>query len=398
MARTPKLSPHYDARRGRWVLSIAPRYSSTGLQRQETFRTEAEAKARALELRGAVDHTGRVPKGASPELIRAAIYYDQAFRFLGFSGLEEACRRFEAQETERQRSPTLRAILEPYLAEYPKASTARDWRWIEGKLSPGLFDRRVATMDSTFWRDELAAAARRHGWSARTHNRALMWLKSLFRHALTNGRVTRDPVEAIRSREVQGRAIEVLEPEVVEELLVGGLKTDPGMAFTLAVLCFAGLRPESELLKPQGIRWEDVFWSQGLLRVTNHKTGKAAGAHHTRYVRINPTLLSWLSAFRQESGRMCPYTYMQARDRRTALSLRPDGSRIVDWSSRDLTRHSFGSYLAAVATADEVREAMGHTDFRTFARHYRNARTPEQAARYWSLTFDRICEIACISP
>jgi len=70
----------------------------------------------------------------------------------------------------------------------------------------------------------------------------------------------------------------------------------------------------------------------------------------------------------------------------------------VKWGGEnlDISRHSFGSYLAATegVTADSVRAEMGHTSMKTFFRHYRNARTPEQAAAYWGLTWTGLIAVS----
>ncbi len=456
MPRPADLTPTYYPSRDRWVIDLAGQFTPDGKRRKEFFRTEREANERALEIKNSLDRKGKLPKGATPELIRTALHYDQLFQFYGLSGLAEGCKELERRLTQEMVSPTLTSLVSAYLEEYRKASTADDWKWLENKLSPGLWSRRVGTMDAQFWREELAAAKQRNDWAPRTYNLALMWLKSLYRHAHANGRVPRNPIEAIRPMELPVRQVAVFEPEQLRELLENCFRLGhPEMALHFAVLCFAGLRPEAEFIREGGVCWEDVLWSQGLLRVRDSKTAAKTGAVN-RYVTLNATLRSWLEAFRfadnpvaelmedsecrafitgnpspaawnqlspgkrsrlqkasglekkappkdihaalnalrqqgdriERKGRICPGTDQQIRDRRAKVSLRADGSAIVVWGGEnlDITRHSFGSYLAAVSTADEVRAEMGHTTMKTFFRHYRNARTPEQAAAFWTLT------------
>jgi len=260
MPREPDLSPKFYASRDRWALDIAGQFARDGKRRKEFFRTEQEAKTRALEIKNSLDRKGKVHRDATPELIRSAVHFHELFQFYGFSGLEEACEYVESRLSEERRSPTLRSLVEAYLLDYKKASTADDWKWLEGKLQAGLWDQRVATMDADFWRDELDSTARRHKWAPRTYNLALMWLKSLFRHACANGKVPRNPVEAIRSMDLPARHVAVFEPEQLRELLANCFRLGhPEMALHFAVLCFAGLRPEAEFVREGGVRWEDVL-------------------------------------------------------------------------------------------------------------------------------------------
>ena len=54
--------------------------------------------------------------------------------------------------------------------------------------------------------------------------------------------------------------------------------------------------------------------------------------------------------------------------------------------ARDITRHTYGSYLEAkYRDRNVVKENMGHTSFKTYEQHYRNARSPQEGERFWSI-------------
>lgn len=369
------------------MLSIPPSMTATGKRALERFDSEAMASLRVKEvLRGTAVKVTPV-KSVNEDLVRVAVHYDQVFQFLGLSGLAEACDLLERRLSAELQSPTLAQLVESYLVDYPKTSTQKDWRRLQGAFA-SIWDRRVGTMDTDFWRDELQATARRLGWRERTYNEALLWMTSLYRHAMAQGRVPRNPLEAIRRKSIPAQEVAVLLPEQLEEILQRSLAIHPPMSLYFAVLCFAGVRPVCEFERPNTLSWQDVLWDQGLIRVKDSKNADKTGAIN-RYVTLNPTLASWLQAFRKQSGLICPSNFRRWRDR---ILTRDDGSVIVDWSSRDICRHSFGSYLAASpgVTADMVRAEMGHTEIKTFMRHYRNARTPDEATRYWSLTHSRL--------
>lgn len=387
MPRKPKLTPRFCDREQKWILSIPASVSPDRKRKLERFETESGANLRVKEIARAVEFNIDLPKGASEELIKTAMYYDQVFQYLGLAGLGEACEQYEKRLLEEVQSPTLAQLVEAYLRDYPKPSTFKDWRRLQGAFAM-IWERRVGTMDIDFWRDELEATARRLAWKERTYNEALLWLGSLYRHALAQGRVARNPIDAIRRKAIPAQEVSVLLPEQLEEILRRALDKHRPMALYFAVLAFAGVRPVCEFERAGTLTWDNVLWDQGLLRVRDSKNKDKTGAVN-RYVSLNPTLRSWLEAFRKETGLICPSNFRRWRD---VILTRDDGSVIVDWASRDICRHSFGSYLAASpgVTADMVRAEMGHTEIKTFMRHYRNARTPQEASRYWSLTYDQL--------
>jgi integrase len=335
--------------------------------------------------------SGRNVSTAPTALIETAIRVDQEAQMLGYEGLEEFCNEMLDRAAAERRSPTLRVLLAAYLVDHPKKSVSTAWTWLERKFTPGLWDHRVGTMDIDFWRDEISAADKRNKWAPKTHNTAVKMLRSLYVHAIANGKVTKNPITAIRVKSLEAREVAILQPEQLRELLVRCLREDRPMGLYFAVLCFAGLRPTGEFESDNGITWEDVRWAQGILAIRDKKNAGKTGAV-MRYVTLNTTLLSWLTAYKEDKGRICPVNY---RKRRTHLIRRPDGTLIAEWSlaNRDLTRHSFGSYLAPTVSTDEVMKEMGHTTIKTFQKHYRNTRSKEQAAEYWGLTYESITSL-----
>jgi len=392
MPRVASLTPIQDQQSGSWQLSIPPSLSPTGKRSRENFPTKGAAEARADQVRKSMKTSGRNVSTAPTALIEVAVRVDQEAQMLGYDGLEDFCNVMLDRVSAERRSPTLRALLTAYLIDHPKKSVAVSWTWLERKFTPGLWDHRVGTMDIDFWRDEIAAADKRNKWAPKTHNTAVKMLRSLYSHAIANGKVIRSPITAIRVKSLEAREVVILQPEQLRELLVRCLREDRPMGLYFAVLCFAGLRPTGEFESDNGITWADVKWSQGILAIRDKKNAEKTGAV-MRYVTLNPTLLSWLTAYKQDNGRLCPVNY---RKRRGHLIRRPDGSLIAEWSlaNRDLTRHSFGSYLAPTVPSDQVREEMGHTTIKTFQRHYRNTRSKEQAAEYWALTYESIAALA----
>jgi integrase len=383
MPKSPAVKVRFDATTAYWCVDAPPSISPTGVRLREHFRDEIKARDRAAELRQAVLRNQSGRKAISEDLARVAVYYDGIFQGLGYDGLESACREFHLRIQSTAGSPTLRSLVTAYLQEMPAPYNVAVFRRLEAALSPGLFDRETGTMDGDFWRDEISAAFRRRGWSAKTHNDLVSYLRSLFQFAVDNRKLPINPIAAIRPKNVIKRSAAIITPGQLRELLSTCLRDDPPIALYFAVLCFGGLRPVAEFSSPSGVTWEDVLWDRGVLRIRDTKNGQKTGQLN-RFVTLNATLLSWLNAYKQDSGRICPKNWAK----RYPLALEKVPSIPRGEQNRDLTRHSFGSYLAGIATADQVRGEMGHTSMAMFFRHYRHAVTREQAELYWSLTYE----------
>ncbi len=103
------------------------------------------------------------------------------------------------------------------------------------------------------------------GYAPRTVARVAMRLRALFREALRDELVARNPAEALRLRLPQGeKAARALEPHEVARLLeeAEGSRS-PEMALLLRFLLETGLRRGEAL----GLRWEDVDLERGEVRV-----------------------------------------------------------------------------------------------------------------------------------
>jgi integrase len=388
--KRPSFPVRQDARTGSWLVEIAASVAG-GKKRSETYPDERQARARAKELAASVGRERNLIVSASADLVATAALYEETFQLYGFDGLRDACEAFAAQLEKDSATPTLRELVGLYLAKYDKPSNAVHFRQIESRLTEGIFDRRVSGMTTQFWEEEFASLRIRKGLSPKTLNMMLVALRGVFDCGVERKRIEENPLKPILMRELEAKSVRVIEPEQLRRLMARAVKEDSRMAVAFAVLFFGGLRPIGEFSSKSGVRWDDIDWESGTLRIRDTKNSRKTGAVH-RYVTLNPTLRSWLVAFRRDSGRLCPYaSTSKFQERRAELC-----KGIIVWSEglhdRDLSRHSFGSYLAASEGKGqiEVMKEMGHTNPATFRRHYENARKPSQAAEYWSITYESI--------
>lgn len=116
-----------------------------------------------------------------------------------------------------------------------------------------------------------------------------------------------------------------------------------------------------------------------------------------RFVPIEPNLQKWLCPWQKAKGAIIPKNF----ERRRRYILRgkyqsPAGTLETEWTDlvpngsefADISRHSYGSYLDAKTGGDRktVMHNMGHTNTTTYEQHYKNARTPDQAERFWKIS------------
>ncbi|MEI6150800.1 MAG: tyrosine-type recombinase/integrase, partial [bacterium] len=123
----------------------------------------------------------------------------------------------------------------------------------------------------------------------------------------------------------------------------------------LAIGYFAGLRPENELVN---LDWKDIDFEARTIRVTPATAKK----RRQRYVDLSGNLIKWLAPYIRSSGKIGYSRHLLKNVRKTAD---------VKWS-KDVMRHSFGSYLLAQnEDAPKTALQMGHTAVDVLFNHYR---------------------------
>jgi integrase len=137
----------------------------------------------------------------------------------------------------------------------------------------------------------------------------------------------------------------------------------------LAIGYFAGLRPENELVN---LDWKDIDFEARTIRVDPATAKK----RRQRYVDMSDNLVQWLAPYVRKAGKIGFSRHAFREVRETAG---------VEWS-KDVMRHSFGSYLLAQnEDAPKTALQMGHTRVDVLFNHYRNLVKKSAAAEYWEI-------------
>jgi integrase len=225
----------------------------------------------------------------------------------------------------------------------------------------------------------LMAAKQRDGLSYKTINNILNFLHGLFRHAMKRGWTNANPVAAVDRPRGSGADpdIRFLDLEEFEALLRA--VPDDVLGATERVLYRAagmtGLR-QGELV---ALRWRDVDWGAGVIRVRRNYTrgefGKPKSRRSSRAVPMADRLAAELdrhfqaSAYRADddlvfvhpqTGHVLDASKIRKRYKE---ALARAGLREVRF--HDL-RHTFGTHMAAAgAPLRAIQEWMGHRDYKT---------------------------------
>ena len=146
----------------------------------------------------------------------------------------------------------------------------------------------------------------------------------------------------------------------------------------VALGMFAGLRPESEVWR---LDWNRIDFKRKLIDVEPLSTKNSGDNASVRWVQMPDNLIEWLMPYRKKAGLVSPHgdSYF------ARLQKAREAAHIKTWPP-DALRHCFCSYHYALHNDAGLTMAQaGHTNPRTFFRHYRARVQPEDAERFFSI-------------
>lgn len=148
---------------------------------------------------------------------------------------------------------------------------------------------------------------------------------------------------------------------------------------SIALGMFAGLRPESEIWR---LDWSRIDFAARHIDVEPLATKNSGDNASVRFVEMSDNLIEWLLPHRKAKGPVCPLkadAYYRRLEKACQLA------KILTWP-HDALRHSFCSYhYAKHHDAAKTMEQAGHTNPRTFFRHYRARIQSSEADRYFDI-------------
>ena len=260
-----------------------------------------------------------------------------------------------------------------------KPTTIHDYKIILNRhLIPFFGDRPLERIKAD---DVVAfmAAKQRDGLSYKTINNLLNFLHGLFRHAMKRGWTNANPVAAVDRPRGNGADPDIRFLDLDEfEALLRAVPDDvlgPTEVVLYRTAGMTGLR-QGELV---ALRWRDVDWRAGVIRVRRNYTRGEFGTPKSRRSSRAVPMADLLAA---ELDRHFQASAYQGDD--DLVFAHPQTGHVVDASKmrkrykdalaraglrevrfHDL-RHTFGTHMAAAgAPLRAIQEWMGHRDYKT---------------------------------
>ena len=349
MPRRPSIVPKETPEGVR--VSIPATLSGDGKRHRKFFKTMSEAKKFAATLRNQHD-SGLRNRAISANLAAEAALAVDLLAPTGLS-LIEAVRVVVKQLAQTGGSET-------FGQRYARAVADGNDRWSKRyqsemrRLPNWLPQRFMATPCGTIDRSVVEAAL--------VEDRPL-------KRSTIDARTTRVlAVLNYRERHRRSGEIQILTLTEVEAVL-SHCRT-PEERRVVALLAFAGIRPDAESGEIARLDWEAVGAKEIYIAPSVSKTGS------DRHIPITPRLRELLEGH-PESGPVRPVQWRRSWQRiRKAAGL--DG--------QDVLRHSYASHYLAATDEARAKAAMGHTaGSSTLFRHYRRAVTREDGLAYFGL-------------
>jgi integrase len=333
------------------MVSVPPSMAADGRRHRKFFATERDAARYASKLRGA--HNA----GQRAGLISAnlATQAQEAMKILEPTGigLVEAAkivaRQMAAsgsQETFRKRFKRVLLAGEGRWSDRYELEMARVPRWVPEKFMDmpcGTIDRAVI---------EKALVENRELKRATLEMRARMILAVLH----------------YRERHRRSGEIQILTLTEVEAVLSHCKK--PEERRVVALLAFAGIRPDAESGEIARLDWEAVGAKEIYISPGVSKTGS------DRHIEITPRLRELLEGH-PASGPVRPVQWRRSWQRiRKSAGL----------TGQDTLRHSYASHILAATSEENAKQCLGHAaGSQTLFRHYRRAVTQADGLAYFGL-------------
>ncbi len=339
MAKRPDFDP-VETSKG-WMISIPAAMSGTGKRVRKYFRDERLARKFGGAARAA-HNSGSRGSLISADLARDAVAAAAILDPLGIS-LSDAARLAVAAA-----GPD--ANPETFGDRYDRALLANEGRWRDRYMTdmekiPRWVGRSLmAEKCSAITREIINDALAKHGASAQsTLDARGARVRAILGH---------------RDRHHKSATIRILTPAECEAMLAACATPDERRA--LALLLWAGIRPDAEGGEIARLDWEDVGTGEIYVPQDVAKTGT------DRHIPITARLKRELKGH-PKSGCVSPAGWKRAYQRiRKAAGV----------AGQDVTRHTFASNYLAAHGEDKAKAAMGHTaGSSTIFRHYRRAVT-----------------------
>jgi integrase len=204
--------------------------------------------------------------------------------------------------------------------------------------------------------------------------------RSVMRYGIKRGYLTVNVADRLDLHGTEIKEVQIYSIEDVHKLLTDALEHELNLLPFYCLCGFAGVRPQDEI---ETLEWQYVHWRERkpfvAIPAVIAKTGKF------REVELSKNAAAWLRAYVDRGGFIEGRVMQWSRDmirRHRKASMKRVGVALI----QDGLRHSYASYWQATyRDTGKLMSMMGHTNPRTFSRHYHSGVPRSEAEKFWAI-------------
>ena len=396
MPRSPDLVPWKDPRRKTkpWRISIPPKLSDTGKRQRRFFKSKTEAASALKKIKVRQENHGTAAKLLSPaDELQAVSAFKLLREFGSDAQLSEIVGAYLDGLRERKMSKTLSDAWDAYLSRTDKKISPvheKNLKATQKRLS-AIHDKPVCDLSGREIDDCL------NGASPAYRNAMLREIRAVLNWCMGGTRkwLSRNPAEDCEfSKAKKIGEVQIYSVDQAKKIMEAGAKLHPEIVPALAMMLFAGVRPDQDDGEITKLEWGHVLHTD-----RHHKRlelpGSITKTGKQRSIKIRPALLSWIQWHVKRLEQLVP-----ASKKKVSLAgvVCPEKGTVLRGKLRDVFdeagveriqdgfRHTFASYLAPIDGLDAVETELGHLGGReVLNRHYRTDVRKPVAKKFWAL-------------
>jgi integrase len=371
------LSPHFDAKRQRWILNIPPAVSKTGKRSRLIFASREEALKASKQMKKRIHWHGRGLNALTPHEMAEA---DTALELLREAGIKTSplsiIEQYIAAVRDRSSSVPLGRLFEEYIQ-------ARDHKTDDYLLKITYCKRRFeaagllrkAACDLTA---EDCAVVLQPLPDAQ-YNADLRYLRAVLNWGLAKkGWLKANPALRLEFRHRRSKEPEIISNPVVEAMLLDALNHRLELLPILTVGFFTGIR----IAEMKRLSWDHLNLDRKeiIVPAAISKTGVK------RFPPISDNALAWLERCQpHRSGQLVPFTPQTLRSAREANWAAATAPHQLKYPQNAL-RHSFATnWVNYHQRLDQLALILGHTSTVVSFKHYVGGTPYSEAEHYWAI-------------
>jgi integrase len=357
MPRRPLLEITLTTDKG-FCVNVPKSLSADGKRHRHFYASEKRAKAHLKRLERAYHEMGVKGSVLDPVVESMAQRATEMLKGFDVTLLDVVREYVERHKTSGARL-TLNEAWEAYkarlVADGKSESSVNDYARDLRSLPEWFKKTVVGTIDGSMMEKALDECTSKRGSS---WNRKLRETKAVITEAM------RTDAKQVR---IDSKAPAIIKADTAQKLME--YADAHGCALPFALMLFAGIRPDKDAGEITRLSWENIHDDHIEISKEISKT------ESDRHIPISDNLRQWLDHCHGDD--IIPTGW----GRKYAAARAHAGIS----EEQDVLRHTFGSMFYRLHDETQTIQAMGHTSFKTFEKHYKKAVTRDEALAFFAI-------------